>query len=364
MSQFVRYTSWVEQFPTLLRRTFSASREVMDGSSTSTPAAEAHDVGTPSAHWLELEDPFELLASAIGPPFEPPESCWRLRPVAWQECSTNGPWVHSCLWSARPDGSGSTCVHHFRSHNHDHTTTLCAAIAALVQDDVGRGRDCTASNINGYHGQRDLWNQTAFAATELPTMMRRALIQAASVEASACGREPFALADPPEAWWNALLSSGWNVLHTHPGCRYACTFFVQGHRGDAPEDGTASDWSRLGGRLVLLPSAPDGLAESHKQHLMDSHGSCSAPAADDGGASGVLSSGSTQQDAADAASAALSYLLVDPVPGDLIVWPAFMPHFVIPTSIPAATAVDVPHKNGQQAHDPGLVRRISIACNF
>ena len=77
----------------------------------------------------------------------------------------------------------------------------------------GDGSD-SASNIGGFHSDRELWMRPEIHQLGLPSMIGSAVQQAAHVEAAAIERIPISTA-LDEAWLNALPSTGWNVLHTH-----------------------------------------------------------------------------------------------------------------------------------------------------
>ena len=357
-----------------------------------------------TSRWLDLDDPFELLASAIAPPWAgtlvskgttSPADGWEELPLQ-SECDE---WSHSALWVPRPSGGtdagGRVCVHRFRPRRSADARRRCEQVAALVDDEMKQSSqegDGSASNVNGaYHSARDLWSRPAFAATGLPEALRAAADRANSFEAQAIGRDPLPLAQTPEAWFNALPQGstgseagqspgGWNTLHTHPGCSFACAYFVASSvSGSSPEvsgggEGQPADSSSssrfdnlasfaLDGRLVLLPAAPKDLSEHHRAHVR-------------GGERTDATSGqcvtSQEPTEADPAAEALRYLLIDPIPGELLIWPSFVPHFVAPSPCASLAAEQSGHVDLTDEPRAGRVRptdsdadlRISIACNF
>ena len=68
----------------------------------------------------------------------------------------------------------------------------------------------------------------------------------------------------------------------------------------------------------------------------------------------------SESDAAAAAARSLRFLLVDPMPGSLLVFPSFLPHFVAPSDpTSAGEGADAPNI---QPHGGPL--RVSIAANL
>jgi hypothetical protein len=65
-------------------------------------------------------------------------------------------------------------------------------------------------------------------------------------------------------------------------------------------------------------------------------------------------------DAAAAARRRLRFLLIDPSPGSLVVFPSFVPHFVAPCANPASRGTSATG-GGDPEH---TALRVSVAANF
>lgn len=284
--------------------------------------------------WLTLDDPFELLAKAIGPPWEPGtlESA-RLEPVAWHRLEGDDAWEHQCAWCARGRG-GSVCVHRLRLRGD--AAEINESLSRLVDEELA-GADAAeaASNIGGRHSRRDLWRRPGFEAAA--ALLERAVALAARHEAAALQRPPLLLdAAAPEAWLNVhtRAAGGWNALHTHAGSAYSATFFADDGGCCAPSA------HRLEGRLALLTAAPTDLPPRHGVHVRP----------DD--SSGAACCG-------DAPPDPLRYMLLAPQPGTCVVFPSFVPHFVTPCRARE-------HGGAEDAETDAACarRRVSVACNF
>eukprot|EP00929_Paragymnodinium_shiwhaense_P118495 TRINITY_DN9040_c0_g1_i6.p1 TRINITY_DN9040_c0_g1~~TRINITY_DN9040_c0_g1_i6.p1 ORF type:complete len:211 (+),score=34.51 TRINITY_DN9040_c0_g1_i6:278-910(+) len=174
---------------------------------------------------------------------------------------------------------------------------------ALDSEEMQRETARPASNIGGFHSEVDLWSWPAFRSTPAADLLWEAVRQVECYEAAAHHRQAVAFEDTPEAWLNVSRADHWNHLHTHPGATYSGAYFVSG--GGCVD----ADAESLSGRLVMVPGAVRQLPDHHRQlHLEES-------------SAGVA-------DAAKDCSTAV--LVVDPVPGSFIVFPAFVPHFVLP----------------------------------
>ena len=117
------------------------------------------------------------------------------------------------------------------------------------------------------------------------------------------------------------------------GSTYSAVYFLRG--GAAADDASAA--SPVGGRLALLPCAPHSLS-FEQQALHVRRGGRGAMAAPGGGG-------------------ALRFLLVAPTPGSCVVFPSFVPHFVIPSDRGHAT--DAPRQSfafNFGGHDPVRAR--------
>ena len=301
------------------------------------PAKRHRSTGS---RWLVLDDPLKLLAKVLCPPWEDDGdevfTNPRILPVAWEEATNaDAAWAHEIAWISR-DG-GAVAIHRLRPRGGADTALLASlaafarAEAAAAPTDAPAAADLQASNVGGYHGDRDLWWRPEFQASPLPALLGGAVTLAARAEAAALGRAPVTTS-ADEAWLNCLGPGGWNALHTHPGSSYSGAYFVSaGACADDGGDGGGVT-SQAAGRLCFVPYAPDTLsAEQLQQHVRPTNGG--------GGGGGGL--GGLDR-----------YLLIDPVPGTAIVFPSFLPHFVLPAPPPRAGAA------------PEDEARVSVAFNF
>ena len=291
-----------------------------------------------AATWLELDDGFELMAKAIGPPWEAGlESEWRKRAVGWEQARREDlNWEHRWTRCRRQGGDGEVLIHRFTQRAT--ALDMCAELSRQAMEDLrqcqedGTAAAMAASNVGGFHSARDLWSRSAFQATGLPSLLIHAVELAACAEGAVLGRPgiPVTAAGGGnlsglEAWWNVLSNGAWNTLHTHPGHTYSLVYFV--HTGDA--DGSQS-LAVGAGCLAMLPGGPRQLSEEQRAHILH------APRRDSGGAAHAPGEGPLED---------LEYLLIEPEPGTCVIFPSFIPHFVIPSE--------------------GLTSyRISIACNI
>ena len=385
--------------------------------------------------WLEMDDPFELLANAIGPPWEEElESSCRLRAATWQPVTGSEEWEHEVLHCARaPQESGLfPCfyVHRF-SLRDGAATSLNAALLALARRELAdTSRSESASNIGGHHSSRDLCEWPAVQAMGLPALLASALRLAA--DATTAGRVAVAAAEhtdadddgtvdslpmdaaaraeagaapdalrrtgearnhhksavvgagaaaaaeasdaaeaegsdaaaslPHEAWLNCLGGGDWNVLHTHPGSSFSGCYYAAdgtnggggagGGGGGAGGDGNVDgDGARLyptallAGRLALLPTAPPRLSAEHTSMHIALRPQCPEGCAS---SSGELRGGS---------EGGFEYLLLEPRPGTCLVWPSFVPHFVLPVPMP-------PLDDGDAADGTRSTERLRVSVAF
>ena len=213
-----------------------------------------------------------------------------------------------------------------------------------------------------------------------------------------------------EAWANVSRGSNWNTLHTHPGATYSGVLYVsdgssqatrsatgggatdsdasdgapnetsdgapdsagyqdQGTQGIGAITGGATDIEAastatgrapgraaapglLGGRLVLLPGAPASVSEENQAaHIM--------PLSPDDVAA-----------AAAAGDMDMVFVQLDPVPGTVVIFPSFMPHFVTPKDQGEGRGGGGSEckdgEGGEEREESSLpsMPRISIAFNF
>jgi len=294
--------------------------------------------------WVSFDDPFALLSKVLAPPWEgeqPDELPHTCKPAAWERqhaCSRD--WEHDLLWCGRAEGS--VAIHRFRLRDHALARELAAGMQALALEERSRGSSGDqASNVGGFHGARDLWERPEVHETGLPQLVRCAVRHAAAAEAAALRRPPiFTTAD--EAWWNALPPGCWNALHTHAGSTYSGVVYASG----------GSPRGSLAGRLALLPSAPQSLSPDQRQiHVR-------AATTTDGLAA-----------APPLRPTDAPYLLLEPAPGTCIVFPSFVPHFVLPTPAAREAAAEATPEaaaeTAVEAEESGEVPlRVSLAFNF
>ena len=328
------------------------------------PSEEVHATSptpSPAAQWLHLDDPFELLGRSLGPPWMPLHDAtpseqqpttatgWTLAPAKWQELEEGPYWVHSVLWCERPDDGGRVCLHRFEPISRDDTLLERLRKLALEDgatkagDDEAALEDLSASNVNGHHSKRDVYARQEVVSTGLPDMLFDAVSRASRYEATTLQRETLPLASEPEAWFNVLPTSsegggGWNTLHTHPGCSYASAYFVD--RGGDNEAAAADTLdATLSGKIVLLPTSPENLSDHHRVHVHFPPSSAEEEVE-------VVACPAAEPPMSEEAAARkrLRFLMVDPRPGSLVIFPSFLPHFVAPGS--------------------GSRERVSVAANF
>ena len=133
--------------------------------------------GASDARWLELDDPFELMARAIAPPWgdEPLDSTARLQPAAWRsvECE----WATHDVIDCPRDADTAICIHRLTLPGplSEPLNASLLAVSMRAFDDearqaggAGRQRDAdAASNIGGFHSSRDLCDWPAVQETGL-----------------------------------------------------------------------------------------------------------------------------------------------------------------------------------------------------
>ena len=430
--------------------------------------------------WLEMEDPFELLANAIGPPWEDElESSCRLRAATWQPVTGSDVWEHSVLHCARSPQEGGLfpcfCVHRFVLRDGT-AAPLNAALLALARRELVGTKSESASNIGGHHSSRDLCDWPAVQAMGLPALLADALRLAAEVtaaellaaaaveladgtvetvdllqtDATATARaeagagaapdksrradatrnshESAAAEDaaaakaenvaevgeahdtmtpqehrraqyrarcarreegaawlptpllgeaaawlPHEAWLNCLTSGDWNVLHTHPGCSFSgCYYAADGADGGGADGGVGAsdgaggaggdgdgdgdgDGTRLypaallAGRLALCPTGPPRLSAEQTSTHIALRSRCPTGCATPSGELRGSSEGGFE------------YLLLEPRPGTCLVWPSFVPHFVLP--VPPTPQVQPPASSDAADGSRSERHRVSVAFN-
>ena len=311
-----------------------------------------------NARWLSMSDPFELLAKAISPPWDgqPLESTVTIKPVQWEEGAPSqveleACWHHRVARCTRADGE--VLIHHLSMREVVNGVPRAAFLAQLSsaarreaeqQAAAEQAPSERASNVGGFHGARDLWTRPDFVSCSAPAHFLCAVKLAAIAEGNALARAPlWCPHDDIECWFNHLPPGGWNTLHNHPGRTFSLVYFVADGKGSSEADATRR---LLGGRLALLPGATTISDEQRRNHVVPKR--IARQDEGEGEHGGVAEPHSSQ----------LRYLLVDPVPGTCVIFPSFVPHFVVPIQESDANASDC------QCMSSPDDSRISVACNF
>ena len=278
--------------------------------------------------WLHFpDDPFELLAKSIGPPWEAElEAEHQLRPAHLEtvDVTAGSGWErHERLLCPRcpgDDGAYPCFAVHRLTHGPGAASLLNEKLRAIADTLDGATAEA-ASTVGGWHSSRDLCTWPAACSAELPALLASAVDLAAGRAATNVAVD--------EAWLNSLDRGGWNTLHTHPGSVLSGVYYVAD--GGCCEHGADG----LAGRLALIPTAPTRLSseqlEAHVVSRLECPPGCTPPSQE-----------------------AFDYLLVEPTPGTCVVWPSFVPHFVLPAAVAPAAAND-------DAQRPR--RRVSVAFN-
>ena len=292
------------------------------------------------------------------------EGSYRYAPVRWERMMPSSEWDHEVAWLPRRDGK-SVAVHRFAMRRAE-ALQGCHALASLALEDAHAGHSSDqASNMGGFHSERDLFYRPEVVETELPSLIASAVRQTAQVEAAMLQRAPITTT-ADEAWWNVLGPGHWNALHTHAGSTYSGVLYLAdggasssdslavGQNGSSP---VHSDRQNLHcGRLALVSDAPSSLTHDQDAHVlasvvpMDIGVPCSLAESASGGTFTSLQQQSLQQP---------GLLLLDPAPGTCIVFPSFIPHLVFPTASMADPGLAVPVTNAPKAR-----LRASVAFNF
>jgi hypothetical protein len=302
--------------------------------------------GVMASRWVDLKDQDVLLDKAASPPWQHDGDYTdgaRFRRVEWTPAAAaadaagdDGGWAsHEVAWCRRPEGD--IAIHRFQLSPGTSTQDLVRSLETMVREDMRAEKRCDpASNVDGFHGNRDLWLRPEFHELTLPWLIGEAVTQASQFEAEQLGQDPVATTCD-ESWFNVTGPYGWNQLHTHAGSKVACVFFIA-------DGGCCSTADQLGGRLAFVTNEPSSLPEFQlgqvRRHLHSTGEST-------GKRRKLASSPSSPQ-----------YLLLDPVPGTCVVFPGFLPHFVLPMS---ASTSDANHASTDTGAAP---LRMSIALNF
>ena len=175
---------------------------------------------TSAVCWLDAEDDFELMASAMASEgWTSIDTPFSLSKATLQGSPSGKDVLNRTVVCPRAsDTAAYVCVHHFTMHDTARQRRLCQFITELAAAEMGARPDGqAASNLGGYHGRRDLWDRAGFASCDVRELLGTAVRHAAKAEASALRRPIPTMAEGPEAWFNVLWSGCSNALHTHPG---------------------------------------------------------------------------------------------------------------------------------------------------
>jgi hypothetical protein len=177
---------------------------------------------------------------------------------------------------------------------------LNEALAAVVEE---KQAGIQSSNIGGFHSARTLFDRPDMRAAKLSEVCTAAMAKVEAYEANLSDCLLPELSRPvaitcTEGWLNVSSKQDWNHMHNHAGFTYSGVYFV--------DDGGALDGTdRFGGRLFLLPEAPNEISTEDQMHMhrridqdLEEHG--------------------------------IRYLMIDPTPGTIIIFPSYVPHFVLP----------------------------------
>ena len=281
-------------------------------------------------------------------------------PVTWERVEQQSTvWEHDIVWCPCP--GGEVAVHRFTPLEEPLDAAERRSIVLQEMERMEGDTAESASNVGGFHGQRDLWDRASMQESLLPYVIGEAAQQAAQQEAMMLGRPPISLR-PDEAWVNALAPGGWNQLHTHAGSAFSGVLFISGGGcvdGDDPLAGrlaffTNAAYDYPAGRFVAAPGSSNSshgaaLSEEQRMHVRE-----------------LLAGGERPL------GSEVPCLLIDPTPGVCIVFPSWVAHFVFPTpglglatssSQSAAQECDSAGSHGL-GRELGQHLRLSIAFNY
>ena len=199
----------------------------------------------PKELWLSSLLPLRRAAAAAA---EAGLACKSRLAAAADAAGDDGGWAsHEVAWCRRPEGD--IAIHRFQLSPGTSTQDLVRSLETMVREDMRAEKRCDpASNVDGFHGNRDLWLRPEFHELTLPWLIGEAVTQASQFEAEQLGQDPVATTCD-ESWFNVTGPYGWNQLHTHAGSKVACVFFIA-------DGGCCSTADQLGGRLAFVTNEP------------------------------------------------------------------------------------------------------------
>ena len=184
------------------------------------------------------------------------------------------------------------------------------------------GAGVTLSNIGGFHGKQDLFDHPE--ATDLRDLMADCVRSAAAVTCADAGAPQPREGSDPYAWANVSYGGNLNQLHSHPSTTLASCYYAK-----VPQSGTAHN-----GTLLFRLTVAEGCSQAEPDE--DRHVPWMAPADE-------LSS-VTPPEGHDGVDTVF-YAELEPKPGTVVVFPAWLSHSVAPTV-------------------PGSLPRVSFAANW
>jgi hypothetical protein len=306
-----------------------------------------------SSTWLAADDPLALLAAASTPtwqlPFDRLERTSHFEPVEWQQPkgSTHCPLNHDVVWCERP--TGSVAIHRFKHQSPKMQQDVIEEVLALTaQESPSEDQSSNVGGEGGFHGERDLLDRPEVQMSAMARSIRDAVNCASHAEAAALGRAPIATSGD-EAWINALGAGGFNAIHIHPGSTYSAVLFAA--TGGCGEDDPSQ---RLAGRLAFVPSMAPDVQASATDGSVPSPLNPEAFAYRNEAAHLLAYDGDGQGPPSPQAH---RLLLIDPTPGTIVVFPSFLPHFVLPC--PPSS-----HQMTAASGNDVTSLRLSVAANF
>ena len=332
------------------------------------------------ARWMVLggEDYCCLAMRGMGDEWEPWDSPppHLMQEAAFEMLPSRGVLEHEVL-RARRGQDAYINVHRFRLPAPAGSTDLNQFLASLALRKERECAGCNRSNVGGWHSRDDLWRWPEMDGEHgrrVADVLQSALLQVKEYETQgslcqchvACEMGGSAAESrlratqqmhTQEAWLNVSRAGNWNHFHTHPGSTLSGCYYVS--NAASASSAAAPCQAQCGsellqGRLILLTSAPESVSE-HSENLVhriwdEADRKLEAqPVAE-------TSEGSSK-----------NVLVVDPVPGSLIVFPSFVPHLVLPLGIESAgctscRSIDAPGLDSEADALAGRVR-ISLAFN-
>lgn len=328
-----------------------------------------------NACWLDAHDAQMLLKRSLAPPWPAGIISVATEQATWKRWTTTAQhWEHDLLWL--PWLAGKVCIHRFVPRS----TALSEGELQHLADYAARSAATDDANSvsvvgGGYQsGDRELLESSAeLRRSAVPQLISQAVHLAAKAEAAQLARDSLPT-ELCEAWLNVLGPDGsFNILHTHAGCTYSGVFFVAdggtgvdggsgkkvaGGRGESDDPEGSCTAHPLSGRLAFFAGTDELLSANHVvmpslasqyPHVLTAQSSggptaCMEPCAPNG---------------------QHCCLLLRPVPGTCVIFPSFIPHFVIPIAQPTLSPVAQLHPaSGAGAEASSRRLRISIAFNF